>query len=145
MAWSVPEDARYLESDEWIRVEGGEAVIGITDYAQDKLSDVVYVELPDVGKTFAQGAVFGVVESVKAASDLKMPAGGEVVAVNDGLGDTPESVNEDPYGAGWMIRIKLSDPSELEGLLDELRALGAQYPEDDRVQKRLEMALGFAD
>jgi glycine cleavage system H protein len=128
MAWSVPEDARYLESDEWIRVEGGEAVIGITDYAQDKLSDVVYVELPDVGKTFAQGAVFGVVESVKAASDLKMPAGGEVVAVNDGLGDTPESVNEDPYGAGWMIRIKLSDPSELEGLLDP--AAYAQHSEE---------------
>lgn len=128
MAWSVPEDARYLESDEWIRVEGGEAVIGITDYAQDKLSDVVYVELPDVGKTFAQDAVFGVVESVKAASDLKMPAGGEVVAVNDGLGDTPESVNEDPYGAGWMIRIKLSDPSELEGLLDP--AAYAQHSEE---------------
>jgi glycine cleavage system H protein len=128
MAWSVPEDARYLESDEWIRVEGDEAVIGITDYAQDKLSDVVYVELPDVGKTFAQGAVFGVVESVKAASDLKMPAGGEVVAVNDGLGDTPESVNEDPYGAGWMIRIKLSDPSELEGLLDP--AAYAQHSEE---------------
>ena len=128
MAWSVPEDARYLESDEWIRVEGGEAAIGITDYAQDKLSDVVYVELPDVGKTFAQGAVFGVVESVKAASDLKMPAGGEVVAVNDGLGDTPESVNEDPYGAGWMIRIKLSDPSELEGLLDP--AAYAQHSEE---------------
>jgi glycine cleavage system H protein len=118
MAWSVPENAKYLESDEWIRVEGGEAVIGITDYAQDKLSDVVFVELPDVGKTFAKGAVFGVVESVKAAADLKMPAGGEVVAVNDALVDTPETVNEDPFGAGWMVRIKLSDPAELDGLLD---------------------------
>jgi glycine cleavage system H protein len=118
MAWSVPENAKYQESDEWIRVEGGEAVIGITDYAQDKLSDVVFVELPAVGKTFAKGAVFGVVESVKAAADLKMPAGGEVVAVNDALVDTPETVNEDPFGAGWMIRIKLSDPSDLDGLLD---------------------------
>jgi glycine cleavage system H protein len=118
MAWSVPENAKYQESDEWIRVEGGEAVIGITDYAQDKLSDVVFVELPDVGKTFAKGAVFGVVESVKAAADLKMPAGGEIVAVNDALVDTPETVNEDPFGAGWMVRIKLSDPSDLDGLLD---------------------------
>jgi glycine cleavage system H protein len=118
MAWNVPEDAKYLESDEWIRVEGGEAVVGITDYAQDKLSDVVFVELPDVGKTFAKGAVFGVVESVKAAADLKMPAGGEVVAVNDALVDTPETVNEDPFGAGWMVRIKLADPSEMDGLLD---------------------------
>jgi glycine cleavage system H protein len=118
MAWSVPENAKYLESDEWIRVEGGEAVVGITDYAQDKLSDVVFVELPDVGKTFAKGAVFGVVESVKAAADLKMPAGGEIVAVNDALVDTPETVNEDPFGAGWMVRIKLTDPSDLDGLLD---------------------------
>lgn len=118
MAWNVPENAKYQESDEWIRVEGGEAVIGITDYAQDKLSDVVFVELPDVGKTFAKGAVFGVVESVKAAADLKMPAGGEVVAVNDALVDTPETVNEDPFGAGWMVRVKLSDPSDLDDLLD---------------------------
>jgi glycine cleavage system H protein len=118
MAWNVPENARFAESDEWIRVEGDEAWIGITDYAQDKLSDVVYVELPEVGRTFARGDVFGVVESVKASSDLKMPAGGEVVAANEGLEDTPETVNEDPYGNGWMIRIKLSDPTDLDSLFD---------------------------
>jgi glycine cleavage system H protein len=118
MAWNVPENAKYLESDEWIRVEGAEAWIGITDYAQDKLSDIVFVELPDVGQTFAKGDVFGVVESVKAAADLKMPAGGEVVAVNDALNDTPETVNGDPYGDGWMIHIKVSDPADLDSCLD---------------------------
>jgi glycine cleavage system H protein len=128
MTWNVPADARFTESDEWIRVEGDEAWIGITDYAQDKLSDIVFVELPEVGRTFAKSDVFGVVESVKASSDLNMPAGGEVIAVNHGLEDTPETVNEDPYGEGWIIRIKLSDPSDLDSLYDP--AAYTQYSEE---------------
>jgi glycine cleavage system H protein len=116
--WKVDSDCKYTESDEWIRPEGEEGLVGITDYAQDQLSDIVYVELPEVGDTFAAGDEFGVIESVKAAAPLKVPAGGEVVAVNGDLEDTPEVVNEDPYGQGWMIRLKLSDPSELDNLMD---------------------------
>jgi glycine cleavage system H protein len=101
-----------------VRVEGDEAVIGITDYAQDSLSDIVYLELPAVGDSFDTGATFGVVESVKAASDLFMPVGGEVVGVNDDLTGSPEQVNHDPYGAAWMIRVRVSDPSELDKLMD---------------------------
>ena len=115
---NIPDDLLYSKEDEWVRVEGDEAVLGITDYAQDELSDIVYVELPDEGQTFQEGDSFGVVESVKAASDLYMPISGEVVAVNEDLLDAPEIVNSDPYGQGWMIRIKLDDPSELETLLD---------------------------
>ncbi|HEC22919.1 MAG TPA: glycine cleavage system protein GcvH [Chloroflexi bacterium] len=119
MAWQVPEDRKYTKTDEWIKVvEGDEALVGITDYAQDQLSDIVYVELPEVGESFSAGDVFGVVESVKAAADLNMPASGEVVAVNTELEDTPEIVNEDPFEKGWMIRVRLSDPSELDALLD---------------------------
>jgi glycine cleavage system H protein len=92
-------------------------VCGITDHAQDSLSDVVYVELPDVGRSLSKGEVFGVVESVKAASDLYMPMSGEIVEVNTTLADTPETVNTDPYGAGWMIKFKPTDPSEWDGLL----------------------------
>ncbi|NDJ33143.1 MAG: glycine cleavage system protein GcvH [Chloroflexi bacterium] len=117
MAYNVPDDLRYAESDEWIKVEGDEATVGITDYAQDHLSDVVYVELPDVGATFAKGESFGVVESVKAAADLNIPVGGEVIAINEALEDEPEKVNEAPYEA-WMIRIKLNDASELDALMD---------------------------
>lgn len=115
---NVPDDLRYTESDEWIRVDGNEGTIGVTDYAQDQLNDIVYVELPDVGTSLAKGDTFGVVESVKAASDMHMPVGGTVTAVNEALEDEPEVVNSDPYGDGWFIKITLSDPSELDGLMD---------------------------
>ena len=110
--------ARYAASHEWARKEGDEFVCGITDHAQESLSDVVYVELPEVGDTFAKGDTFGVVESVKAASDVYLPMGGEITAVNETLEDTPELVNQDPYGAGWMIRFRPSDPDEFDGLMD---------------------------
>ena len=110
--------ARYAKSHEWARKEGDEFVCGITDHAQESLSDVVYVELPEVGDTFAKGDTFGVVESVKAASDVYLPLGGEITAVNETLEDTPELVNQDPYGAGWMIRFRPSDPDEFDGLMD---------------------------
>lgn len=116
--WKTPDDVRYAESDEWAKIEGDDVTVGLTDYAQDQLSDVVYVELPEVGDNFAKGDSYGVVESVKAASDMYMPLGGEITAVNEALEDTPELVNEDPYGKGWMIRFKASDPSEADGLLD---------------------------
>jgi glycine cleavage system H protein len=116
--WQVSAECKYTKTDEWIKRDGEQGTVGITDYAQDQLSDIVFVELPEVGDTFDANEAFGVVESVKAAADLKMPVGGEIVAVNSDLEDTPEVVNEDPYGAGWMIRIKLADPSELDGLLD---------------------------
>jgi glycine cleavage system H protein len=113
----VDAEARYAESHEWARAEGDEFVCGISDHAQNSLSDVVYVELPEVGDEFDQGETFGVVESVKAASDMYMPMGGEITAVNEELEDTPELVNQDPYGNGWIIRFIPSDPSELEDLM----------------------------
>jgi glycine cleavage system H protein len=116
--WKTPGDVRYTESDEWVKLKGDEATVGLTDYAQDQLSDVVFVELPAVGDNLAKGDSFGVVESVKAASDMYMPLGGEITAVNEALEDSPELVNEDPFGKGWMIRVKASDPSEVEGLMD---------------------------
>jgi glycine cleavage system H protein len=110
--------ARYAKSHEWARKEGDEFVCGITDHAQESLSDVVYVELPEIGDTFAKGDTFGVVESVKAASDVYLPLGGEITAVNEALEDTPELVNQDSYGEGWMIRFRPSDPDEFDGLMD---------------------------
>ena len=110
--------AKYSEEHEWIRVEDGEGVIGITDYAQDQLSDVVYVELPEVGDTFEQGDIFATVESVKAASDVYMPVGGEILAINEDLEDSPELVNQDPFGAAWLVRIAISDATELDDLMD---------------------------
>lgn len=109
---------RYNESHEWIRVEGDEAVIGISDYAQAELNDIVYVELPEVGEALEKGEEFGSVESVKAASELYMPASGEVIAVNETLEDTPELINQAPFGKGWMIRVKLAAPDEIDELLD---------------------------
>ncbi|MBI1880274.1 MAG: glycine cleavage system protein GcvH [Chloroflexi bacterium] len=109
--------AKYQESHEWARQEGDLIVCGITDHAQDSLSDVVYVELPEVGSSLNRGEVFGVVESVKAASDLYMPMSGEIVAINEALADEPEVINSDPYRAGWMIKIKPSNPSEWDSLL----------------------------
>jgi glycine cleavage system H protein len=114
----VPGDLRYTKDHEWIRVEGDEAVVGITQFAADQLGDIVFVELPDAGRSVDQHATFGVVESVKAVSDLFAPVGGEVAAANGDLAGAPEVVNTDPYGAGWMIRVKLADPSQVEDLLD---------------------------
>jgi glycine cleavage system H protein len=106
---SVPEELQYTKSHEWVRTEGDTATIGITDYAQDELGDVVYVELPEADASLDAGESFGTVESVKAVSDLYTPVGGEVVEVNEALSDSPEKINEDPYGEGWIIKIQISD------------------------------------
>ena len=105
---SVPQDLQYTKSHEWVRTEGETATIGITDHAQDELGDVVFVELPDEGATFDAGESFGTVESVKAVSDLYTPVGGEVVEVNSALNDAPEKINEDPYGEGWIVKLRTS-------------------------------------
>ena len=110
---------RYTKDHEYIRVEGDTAVVGITDYAQEQLGDIVYVELPEVGKTVAKGDEAAVVESVKAASEIYAPASGEVVAVNNDLEGAPGAVNEDPAGKGWFLKLKLKDPSELDALMSE--------------------------
>ena len=113
-----PEHLKYTKSDEWVRVEGDQAVIGITDYAQDQLGDIVYIELPwDAAQEVSHEAKFGDIESVKATSELMSPLSGEVVKVNAQLKDTPEQINDDPYGEGWMVVIKLSNPKELDSLL----------------------------
>lgn len=109
---------KYHEEHEWVRVEGEEAVIGISDFAQDQLSDVVYVELPEVGDSFEVGDVFAVVESVKAASDVYMPVSGEIVEVNEELEDSPELVNSDPYGEAWFVRVAMANPDELDDLMN---------------------------
>lgn len=115
---SVPTDLRYTRDHEWVRLEGDEATVGITQYAADQLGDIVFVELPDAGRSVEGAKAFGVVESVKAVSDLFAPMAGEVVAVNDALAGGPELVNSDPYGAGWMVRLRVADPAELDDLLD---------------------------
>ena len=115
---NFPNTVRYTLEHEWIRVEGDEALVGITDYAQSELGEIVFVDVPTVGEVVPQGEVFGSVEAVKTVSDLNMPATGEVLELNAELEDHPELVNNDPYGAGWMIRIRLSDPSELDKLMD---------------------------
>ena len=114
----VPADLRYTNDHEWIRVTGDEATIGITAYAADQLGDIVFVELPDPGRALTQAATFGVVESVKAVSDLFAPISGEVIEVNGELAANPELVNSDPYGAGWMLRLRLADPAQVDALLD---------------------------
>jgi glycine cleavage system H protein len=114
----VPEGLRYTEDHEWLRIEGEEGLVGITRYAADELGDVVFVELPAVGRRVAAREAFGVIESVKTASDLYSPVAGEVVAVNGDLAGAPEKVNEDPYGSGWMIRLRLDDAAEGELLRD---------------------------
>ena len=108
---------RYAESHEWANAEGDNVKVGISDYAQDQLGDIVFVEMPDVGETFDKGAEFGTVESVKAVSELYMPVGGEIVAVNGALEDSPELINNTPYSDGWMIEIKPDDSAELDGLM----------------------------
>ena len=114
----VPSDLRYTKDHEWVRVDGEEATVGITEYAASQLGDIVFVELPDVGRSLAQFAAFGVVESVKAVSDLFAPLTGEVSAANETLAGSPELVNSDPYGGGWMLRLRLTAPDEVEELLD---------------------------
>jgi len=116
---SYPADLRYHREHDWVRAEGDEAVFGITWYAQDALGEVVYYDPPAVGATVSKDSSYGELESVKAVSDIIAPASGEVVAVNAAVTDRPEIVNEDPYGEGWLVRVKLSDPSELDDLLDE--------------------------
>jgi glycine cleavage system H protein len=122
---NIPEDLQYTHSHEWVRIEGDTAIIGITDHAQDELGDVVFVELPDEGATFDPGESFGTVESVKAVSDLYTPVGGEVVEVNSALEDAPENINEDPYGEGWIVKLRITDradllsPEEYEKVVEE--------------------------
>ena len=112
-----PSDRKYSNEHEWVMVDGDTAVIGISHFAQDQLGEVVYVDLPSVGDSVTAGETFGEIESVKSVSELYAPVTGEIVEVNDGLGDTPETVNQDPHGAGWMIKMKLDDPSEYDGLM----------------------------
>ena len=115
---SYPENYRYTKEHEWIQVDGNVGTIGITDYAQDSLGDIVFVDLPKVGDAVEAGKSFGSVESVKAVSDVVAPLSGEVIAVNAELSDNPQTINEDPYGEGWLVRVKLSDPSEVDSLMD---------------------------
>lgn len=116
---SIPADLKYTKDHEWLKLlEGDEAIIGITDFAQNSLGDITFVEVPEVGDSFEAGESFGVVESVKAASDLYMPVDAEVVEVNEDLQDSPESVNNSPYEDGWILKIKLTNPDALEALLD---------------------------
>lgn len=115
---NFPDIVRYTSEHEWIRVEGEEAYVGITDYAQSELGEIVFVDIPTLGEIVAQGEVFGSVEAVKTVSDLNMPATGEVLELNEELEAHPELVNEDPYGKGWMVRIRLTDPSELDKLMN---------------------------
>jgi glycine cleavage system H protein len=114
---NVPEDLHYSKDHEWVRVDGDQVIIGITDYAQNSLGDVVYVELPKVGEEFAANESFGSVESVKAVSEVFTPVAGAVVKINESLADEPEKVNSDPYGEGWMIRVQMSNPGEVDSLL----------------------------
>jgi len=115
---NVPEELKYTRDHEWVRIDGDIATIGITDFARGELRDIVYVEVETLDDTLEADAVFGSVEAVKTVSDLFMPLTGEVIAFNEALEDTPETVNEDPYGEGWMIKIKLTDPSAIKDLLD---------------------------
>ena len=114
---NFPEDLKYSKEHEWVRVNGDVATIGITDYAQDQLGEIVFVELPDEGEEFSKGDAFGVVESVKSVSDAYSPVGGTIMELNDPVVDSPEIVNEDPYGEGWLVKIEISDKTELKELM----------------------------
>jgi len=116
--YEIPDELRYTQDDEWVRREGDEVVIGVTDFAQSQLGDVVFVELPEVGSSTEAGAAFGTIESVKAVSDLFAPITGEVIAVNEALEERPETVNESCYGDGWLIRLRPQDEAELDALLE---------------------------
>jgi glycine cleavage system H protein len=122
---NVPSNLKYTKEHEWILVEGDTVIVGVTDFAQGELGDVVFVEIETEGETLDKGETFGTIEAVKTVSDLFMPVGGEVIEVNEKLEDTPDVVNSDPYGDGWMVKIKLSDSSELDGLMsvDDYEAL----------------------
>ena len=132
-----PEGLKYSREHEWVLVEGDSATIGISDFAQNELGDVVYVEVPEVGEKISKEDPFGAVESVKAVSDLYAPVSGTVIEVNDALPDTPELINEDPYGEGWIIKVTLSDPDELDELMNvqeyttHCEGLGDETDEDD--------------
>lgn len=115
---NFPTNLKYTKEHEWIRIEGDEAFVGITDYAQSELGEIVFVDVNTVGETIGQGEVFGSVEAVKTVSDLNMPASGEVLEFNETLNDQPELVNNDPYGEGWMIKVKVADMAELDSLMD---------------------------
>ncbi len=115
---NFPSNVKYTSEHEWIRVEGDEAYVGITDYAQSELGEIVFVDVDTIGETIGQGEVFGSVEAVKTVSDLNMPVEGEVLEFNETLNDQPELVNNDPYGAGWMIRIAIKDKAQLDSLMD---------------------------
>lgn len=118
MTWNTPDDLTYTETDEWILLTDDSATVGITDYAQDQLSDIVFVELPVVGESYEQGDIVATVESVKAAAEIIMPVSGEVTAVNSTLEDEPEKVNSDPFGDAWFIKLTLANPTEIESLMD---------------------------
>jgi glycine cleavage system H protein len=115
---NVPENLKYTKDHEWIKMDGDLAVVGITDYAQGELGDIVFIEIETVGENIAKGEVFGTIEAVKTVSDLFMPASGEVMAVNEKLNNSPELVNKDPFGEGWLIKVKLDDIKQLQDLLD---------------------------
>lgn len=115
---NYPEDLQYSQEHEWLKLDGNIAKLGISDYAQDQLGDIVYLELPELNKEYQAGEVFGVVESTKSVSDLYMPVGGKIIEVNEALIDKPEKINEDPYGEAWMVKIEISDSSELDKLLN---------------------------
>jgi len=114
----VPNDRRYTKEHEWVKVEGGEATVGITEFAQHELGDIVYVELPEIGRTVTAGEVLGTIESVKAVSELYAPVSGTITSVNTVLGDKPETINADAHGAGWICKMTLSAPHDLDGLMD---------------------------
>jgi len=115
---NVPGELKYTKDHEWARLEGNVATVGITDYAQGELGDIVYVELPEVGTEVKKNASFGTIEAVKAVADLFSPLGGKIIALNEKLEDTPETVNQDPYGEGWMVKIEVADPAEFDELMD---------------------------
>ena len=120
MANNIPENLRYSKDHEWVKVDGDIATIGITDYAQHSLGDVVYVDLPRAGDSFGTHEAFGSVESVKAVSEIFMPIAGEITDVNNGLNDAPENVNNDPYAAGWMVKVKMDNPLEADAMLSSI-------------------------
>jgi glycine cleavage system H protein len=115
---NFPENLKYSKEHEWLRIEGDTAYVGITDFAQGELGDIVFVEIDTVGETIDQDKVFGTIEAVKTVSDLFMPVSGEILEFNETLGDAAETVNSDPYGDGWLVKIKITNPSEVEGLMD---------------------------
>ena len=115
---NFPENLKYTKDHEWIRIEGNHGVIGITEFAQNELGDIVFIEVETVGETLAKEEAFGTIEAVKTVSDMFMPVSGEVLEFNEGLADSPEKVNKDPYGEGWIVKVKITDPAETEELLD---------------------------